>query len=150
MIIYFDNCAIQRPLDNRSNLRVRVEAEAVIALLELIEDGSLMMVSSDVLFYELSKTPDPERVSYGMKFLSLGNTTLSLNKQTVSMAKFFVSKGLKPVDALHLAIASENNIDYFCTCDDRFIKRSKEISLIKTRVLLPTELLNQALKWIRK
>ena len=37
MLVYFDNCAIQRPLDDKSNFRNRMEAEAMIVLIEMID-----------------------------------------------------------------------------------------------------------------
>ncbi len=62
MLVYFDNCAIQRPMDDKTDFRIRVEAEAILSLLELIENGFVEMVSSAALLYELSNTPDPERI----------------------------------------------------------------------------------------
>lgn len=33
LLVYLDNCALQRPLDDRTQFRVRVEADAVTAVL---------------------------------------------------------------------------------------------------------------------
>ena len=35
MKIYLDTCSLQRPLDNKTQLRVMVESEAVLGLLAL-------------------------------------------------------------------------------------------------------------------
>ena len=35
MRIYLDTCSLQRPLDDRSQLRIRQEAEAILYVLEL-------------------------------------------------------------------------------------------------------------------
>lgn len=51
MKVYLDNCAIQRPLDDKSNLRNRIEAEAVMGLFELIEQQKLELISSEVLLF---------------------------------------------------------------------------------------------------
>jgi hypothetical protein len=61
MRIYFDACCLQRPLDDRSQLRVNVEAEAVLAVLRLVENGDIELVSSDALLFEIGRTPDAER-----------------------------------------------------------------------------------------
>jgi predicted nucleic acid-binding protein len=145
MRIYFDNCSIQRPLDDKSNLRIRVEAEAMIVLLEMIENGKLQMVSSDVLVFEIMKTPDPERVEFGLNFLALGKTNLKLTDYCVKRAKDYEKLGIKAIDALHLAVAEDNNIDYLCTCDDRFLKRANEIKSIGTKIILPTDLIREVL-----
>ena len=39
MRIYLDACSRQRPLDDRSQPRVNVEAEAVLMVLGLVESG---------------------------------------------------------------------------------------------------------------
>lgn len=132
-------------MDDRSNLRIRVEAEAMIVLLEMIENGKLQMVSSDVLVFEIMKSPDPERVEFGLNFLSLGKPNLKLTDYCVNKAKDYEKKGIKAIDALHLAVAEENNIDYLCTCDDRFLKRANEIKNIVTKIILPTDLIREVL-----
>ncbi len=45
--------------------------------------------------------------------------------------------GLKTLDALHLAFASTSKIDYFCTCDDIFLKKAKTYNQVNTRVVSP-------------
>jgi predicted nucleic acid-binding protein len=145
MTVYFDNCSIQRPMDDKSNFRIRVEAEAMIVLIEMIENGTLQMVSSDVLVFEIKKTPDPERVEFSLNFLELSMSKLKLTDQSIKMAKDYEKQGIKPIDALHLAVAAENNIDYLCTCDDRFLRRANKIRSIVTKVLLPTDLVREVL-----
>ncbi len=145
MKVYFDNCAIQRSLDDRSNYRNRIEAEAIIVLIEMAEQGELFMVSSDVLLFELKNTPDLDRIAYGMKFLDLSKETFSLTKEIVDLARRFENNGIKSIDALHLAIADFNHIDYLCTCDDRFLKKAAEIKHNNTRVILPTKLIEEIL-----
>jgi predicted nucleic acid-binding protein len=127
-------------LDDKSNFRIRVESEAMIALIEMIENGTIKMVSSDVLKYEIQNTPDVERRDFGMSFLSLGVSNLKLTDAIIDMAKDYEKDGIKPIDALHLAMAIENNVDYLCTCDDRFLKRANEIRNIRTKLILPTDL----------
>ncbi|MEW6381251.1 MAG: PIN domain-containing protein [bacterium] len=55
--------------------------------------------------------------------------------------------GIRPLDALHLASAEEAEADYFCTCDDKFLNRTKTIQGIKTRVVSPVELIEEIEKW---
>ena len=44
-------------------------------------------------------------------------------------------------DALHLASAVQAKADYFCTCDDRFLKRAKAVDTGQTKVVSPLELI---------
>jgi hypothetical protein len=43
MHIYLDVCSLQRPLDDRSQPRVNVEAEAVLTILRLVENGQVKL-----------------------------------------------------------------------------------------------------------
>lgn len=43
--LYLDCCALQRPFDDRSQLRIATEAEAVLKLIELHETGLTRVLS---------------------------------------------------------------------------------------------------------
>lgn len=51
MKIYFDNCCLQRPFDNKSQIRIRIEAEAILSIIELIEEGKFELIISSVVNY---------------------------------------------------------------------------------------------------
>jgi hypothetical protein len=53
MLVYLDNCSIQRPLDDRTHLRIAVEAECVLGILALAESQTLQLVSSEALLFEV-------------------------------------------------------------------------------------------------
>ena len=54
-----------------------------------------------------------------------------------------MTKGVKAADALHLSAAEPADTDYFCTCDDRFLRRAKAISDLKTQAVSPIELIEE-------
>ena len=64
MRIYFDNCSLQRPFDNKSQLRIRIEAEAILSIIELIEEGRFELITSSVVEFELKKTPVGDQGSH--------------------------------------------------------------------------------------
>ena len=55
----------------------------------------------------------------------------------------FHDGGLKPLDALHLAFAVAAKADYFCTCDDRLLKRAKAVHNGPPKVVNPLELIQE-------
>ena len=143
MIIYLDNCSLQRPLDNKIQVRIRLEAEAKIAIIELLEKGKIRLAMSTLLEYELQKTPDPDRISFGNKVLSLSSNKIVLSKAIIDRAKDFTKQKIKPIDALHLAIAVIKEISYLCTCDDRFLKRANKIGNLKTQIVSPLQFIQE-------
>jgi hypothetical protein len=59
MKVYLDMCSLQRPLDDKSQLRVQVEAKAVLAILAICESGKAELMASDALAFEAGANPDP-------------------------------------------------------------------------------------------
>ena len=61
MKIYLDVCCLNRPFDDQTQTRVHLEAEAVLAIIQAVEDGEWEWISSDAAAYEINKTPNEER-----------------------------------------------------------------------------------------
>ena len=138
--IYLDNCSLQRPLDSRNQIRIGLEAEAVLGILALFESGKVELISSEVLLFETDRNPNPARQEYAMQVLSKTTLFVTLDEQIEKRAREFESLGIKPLDALHLASAEHAQAEYFCTCDNRLLKKAKAISGFKTKVISPIEL----------
>jgi len=54
--------------------------------------------------------------------------------------------GFKGADALHLACAEAAQVDYFCSCDDRLIRRAKTVQSLQVKVVSPLELAEEIVK----
>jgi len=143
MRIYLDMCSIQRPLDTKTQPRIAVEAEAILGVLMLCEAGQVELMMSDALGFELERNPHPVRKEYALKVLSKAAVFVHTESQIEERARAFLEEGIKPIDALHLASAVEAKADYFCTCDDRFLKRAKAVDTGQTRVVSPLELITE-------
>lgn len=136
-------CSIQRPLDTKTQPRIAVEAEAILGVLALCEAGQAELASSDTLLFELGRNPHPVREEYALKVLAKAAVFVATGDEIVERARRFEAEGMKPLDALHLASAVIANADYFCTCDDRFLKRAKEVDTGQTNVVSPLELITE-------
>ena len=95
-----------------------------------------MLATSTVAEFELMNTPDPERISFGLKVISLHSERITLSDKIIKRAKEFEKMNIKAIDALHLAIADVKKIDFLCTCDDRFCKKAKKIKNLNTTIVL--------------
>lgn len=51
--------------------------------------------------------------------------------------------GIKPLDALHLALAESMNADYFCTCDDKLLRNAKKAKDLMVKVINPVDLVQE-------
>ncbi len=105
MDVYLDTCCLQRPLDDRFQARINIEAEAVLTILGLAEVGSCKLVSSDILQNEISRIPNANRRDSATEILNIAIKHITLNNEIELQAIQFMSTGIKPMDALHLASA---------------------------------------------
>jgi predicted nucleic acid-binding protein len=143
MKIYLDMCSLQRPLDDKGQLRVRVEAEAVLGILALCESGQAELMTSDAVVYEAERNPHEIRKRFAFEMLKKATESIKSDQQVEDRAKTFNHAGIKPLDALHLASAVEGGADFFCTCDDRFLRRAKTVDTLSTKVVSPLELIEE-------
>ncbi len=143
MKVYLDVCAIQRPLDTPDQIRIVLESEAVLGVLSLCETGKLELVSSDALQYEVERNPLPVRREHARAVLRLAHTHVALSEEVKERAKQLTEAGFMPMDALHLASAEAAQVEYFCTCDDRLLRRARRTAGWKMKVVSPLELVQE-------
>ena len=146
MKIYLDMCSIQRPLDSKTHPRIAVEAEAILGVLTLCETGQVELMTSETLRFELDRNPHPVRKTYALDVLAKATVSTQTDTQIEEQARTLQTKGIKPMDALHLASAVVAKADYFCTCDDRLLKRAKAVDTGQTKVVSPLELIMEVTK----
>jgi len=140
MRLYLDICAIQRPLDDASQLRVRLEAEAVLGALAACASGLVTLVASDVHLIEIRRNPHPKRRDFALEVLALAPDVLPFTEAAAAQALEFASANITGPDALHLAAAIEANVDYLCTTDDKLLRRSKRVNTGGVSVVSPLDL----------
>lgn len=136
MRIYLDVCCLNRPFDDQSHDRIRIESEAVLAILNRCQQD-WTLAGSEAIDYEISKIPDDERKT-GVKILaSISRDKVTVDEITLRRASELEKTGLKALDALHLACA-EKSAEVMLTTDDDIVKifRIKK-NKIKIRVENP-------------
>lgn len=138
MRIYLDVCCINRPFDDQTEERIRMESEAVLAILKrCLSEWTL--IGSEAIDYEISKIPDVERRGKAERISSISREKVTVDESIVSRAREIEREGLRPMDALHLACA-ERSADVMLTTDDEIVRaamrKSASIS-IKVRVMNP-------------
>jgi hypothetical protein len=79
--IYLDNCSIHRALDNKSQLRVALEAEAILGILAICEEGGLTLVSSETLLLEADRNPDPMSRAFVLGVLEKAAVFVGIDEQ---------------------------------------------------------------------
>lgn len=127
-------------------MRIAVESEAILGVLALCEAGQADLVVSEALLFEAERNPHPVRRKYAFEVLSKGRLFVHTDSQVAERARALHESGIKPLDALHLASAVEAKADYFCTCDDRLLKRAKAAETLQTKIVSPLDLIAEVAK----
>jgi predicted nucleic acid-binding protein len=135
MRLYLDNCCLQRPLDDQTHPRIRVETEAVFAILAAIQSGDHQLISSIALEYEIGRIPDDDRRAEVLSVLTLATERLEISDDVEAAALVIEQSGISAMDAIHLALASEAKADYFCTCDDVLFRKAQALANLNCRVI---------------
>jgi predicted nucleic acid-binding protein len=140
VLLYLDMCAIQRPHDDQSQVRIRLESVAVLGLLEHCRTGGAELAASDALIFEAGRNPYPVRRAHAEAALAAATVRQPLTPAVEARADDLVLAGLRPLDALHLASAEAIGANFFCTCDDHLLRRGRKIAAAPLRVVSPIEL----------
>ncbi|WP_353572052.1 PIN domain-containing protein [Candidatus Albibeggiatoa sp. nov. BB20] len=127
MKIYMDACCFNRPFDEQSNLRVKIEAEAIKTILTICEEGSWQLISSQALEFEIGNTTDEIKKMQMLFMLDNAVSIIQLVPSIIDRAKYFETKGITAFDAMHLACA-ETQADIFLTVDDKFLRKAQKLS----------------------
>ena len=146
MRIYLDSCSLQRPLDDQTQPRIRVETEAVLAILAAAQAGDIVLLNSEALEYEMGRIPDEQRRTEVAAVLALAKERLELTDEAEALAEFLEDRGISPMDAVHLALASTAKVDFFATCDDRLLRKAKAVTGLACRVVSALGLVSEALR----
>ena len=117
MRIYMDVCCLCRPLDNQLIPRIRIESEAIIAILNRCSlDWELIW--SSAITYEVAKIVDHDKKHYVSTFAAKTTTNIVVDLAIKERATVFMDWGVKALDALHIACAERAGATVLVTTDD--------------------------------
>jgi predicted nucleic acid-binding protein len=128
MRVYLDNCCFNRPFDDQSSTRNRLEAEAKLEIQQRIINKKVELAWSYVLDHENQANPLEERreavARWKDKSVVDAEETVAILQQAHELAE----RRLKSKDALHIACALAAGCDFFLTTDDLIVKRMQGYS----------------------
>ena len=128
MLLYMDCCCLHRPGDDQTQDKIQIETAAIMAILFKCFYGSWELVGSDILEYEIMKTPDLIKRDKASHLYTIKKDIIALNEYIQKRAFEIQKYKLKPIDSLHFASAEYRNVDVLLTVDKDFIRLSKEVN----------------------
>ena len=131
MKIYLDNCCFNRPFDDQSQIRIRLESEAKLKIQEEILSGRFQLVWSYILDYENNKNPYQERKARIGTWKIHAILDIEERTEIIETAVSLNQQGFRRIDSLHIACATFAKCEYFLTTDDKILKLADIVSNIK-------------------
>jgi hypothetical protein len=136
--IYVDVCALCRPFDDQSIVRIRLETNAVQLILAHVRQGKYEFLVSPVHLAEIGATTDDEEKAQVLTFFDAYGMQPSwdLEKARERAEELYWSK-FGPADAGHIAFA-EQAAEVFITCDDILLRKCRKTP-VRVPVVGPVE-----------
>lgn len=85
----------------------------------------------------------PIRKEHTFAVLSKAENVIDVTEKVILRAANLTEFGIKPLDALHVALAEDGKADYFCTCDDQLLRRTKQVKDLMVKIANPVDLVQE-------
>jgi hypothetical protein len=126
--IYLDVCCFNRPFDDQIQSRIRLETEAVLAILQRCETGEWELVISEMVETEVAQIAAPERRQRVESALLMAQVNIRVDDIAENRAIELQGLGFQGFDAVHLDCAEIAQVDVFLSTDDRLLRRAVRYS----------------------
>ena len=124
MKIYLDVCCLCRPFDNHRDTRIRLETEAVLAILKRCSLDWELVTSSAVL-YEIGLISDPQRKANAFRLTDRASEVIRIDAALLARAEELEASGIMGMDAVHIACAEKSG-SILLTTDDELVRIMKK------------------------
>jgi len=124
MKVYLDACVLNRLSDDRTQQRIRKEAEAVEEIFRSIFLGEIEWSASVAVELEVSRNPNLEKRQDALVLLTYAGPLVEATAEIAERAEELYRLGYGAADGLHLAFAEADHVDILLTTDDRFLRQA--------------------------
>lgn len=131
MLIYLDLCCFNRPFYDQSQLIVLLQTEAKLNVQAAILDGQLELVWSAVIDLENEANPAQDRRNTIATWQRIAVVDQAVTDAVEELAEWFANRGLKSMDALHVACAVVSEARYFLTTDKKLLRKMADEQRIR-------------------
>jgi len=131
MKIYLDNCCLNRPFDDQTVIRIKLETEAIIYIQSQVVAMKIEIAWSYIIDYENQASPFDERRDAIVRWKSRARVDVEESRSILKMAASIEKLGVKAKDALHVACAIEAQCGFFLSTDDLLLKKLQTFQGIK-------------------
>ena len=122
--IYLDNCSYNRPFDDQSQIRIRLETESKLYIQSGIRTKRYSLAWSYMLDYENNDNPYEEKRNAVAPWKEVADDYCPSSEDVFSLGDEIMKHGIKSKDALHLACAIISGCEYFISTDKKLTNKT--------------------------
>ena len=115
--LYLDICCYNRPFDDQTQIKIRLETEAKLHIQADIRSDEYSSIWSYMHDLENDANPYEEKRNAIAPWKDIAVEHCQSSDDILSTGQRIMGHGIKAKDALHLACAIESGCDYFVTTD---------------------------------
>jgi predicted nucleic acid-binding protein len=143
MKVCLDICCLKRPFDAQEQALVRLETEAVMAVLSR-QQADIVLVRTPAQLLENALNPVQWRREAVQLWLLEDVAESVAENELASRTGELMEMGFKGFDALHLACAEAVGADVLLTVDERFLRKAQARAAdLRVRVISPITLIQE-------
>ena len=147
MRLYFDVCCYSRLYDDQTQIKIYMESEAVLNLLNISKQNNDEIVGSPALDLEIDQIDNVDKREK-IKYLYHKSITGKINySESVLNRVKELSKqaNIKTLDSFHLSFAENYDVDILLTTDNKFEKACAKMDL-RIKVINPVSYLMEVIQ----
>jgi predicted nucleic acid-binding protein len=140
-IAYLDLCCLKRLFDDETIERTRREAEAVTAIMDMAEAGTIDVVHSPSHDFENNQNRRKDRRLATRLWLEAATISVQASRAIAERTLSLAALGFGMLDASHIAYAEAAHARWFITTDDRLLKlAARHRKQLRVEVVLPDQI----------
>lgn len=122
--IYLDVCCLNRPFDDWTQERIRLEGEAILSIMECIRVRKWQLVNSEAIEVELEKMRNLDKLENILKLLELATIAINIDEEIDLRSQQLENLGFGLYDSFHIACAEVAQVNILLSTDDRLLKKA--------------------------
>jgi hypothetical protein len=120
-------CCFNRPYDDQTQPRIRIETEAKVVIQQKIKNAECELLWSSILDFECAKNPFEEHRIAILNWRNIASTITMADESVLERATSLMACGVGKYDALHVACSISGGAELFVTTDDHLLKRLRAV-----------------------
>jgi predicted nucleic acid-binding protein len=122
--IYLDVCCLNRPFDDWTQERIRLEGEAILSIMECIRVRKWQLVTSEAIEVELEKMRNLDKLENILKLLEFATIAINIDEEIDLRSQQLENLGFGLYDSFHIACAEVAQVNILLSTDDRLLKKA--------------------------